>query len=583
MRKGSIFILMLLFVNFGNAQNDSIINSLQKQFAAVNNTEDKLEFVKKLAQEYGFARPNEMKAILEKGIQLAEESRDRKLMARARRYAANTYANLMSMKEYATLANNYATQALDICKKENNLDEESILCKIEMARVQRGSSNYEEAKKYGEAALNDANDFDNDSLKVVTRLGLSYTYLATKNKLEAFRSIFSAQAASDATSKHKSYKTYLEALVFDGFARFYNSIEDYDKAIDYNYKYLEYAKKENKKQQWLSTLSEIGSFYMAAKKYPEARNIYNQLQVLADSLKEPDFKIAGQIGIVNVLLESPDKPAGLKYLKANPQIAEVFNKYGMGSQLDFGFGNVYSALKQYDSADYYYNKSLPILEKVNSIRNVSSLYLQIGMHNYRKANYAKAISYLNKSKSINDSLKLGMVDNVYCYEYLDSCYQQLSDYKNAFYYNNLAQKARKEIDEKNKSKDILNIQIDAENKRREKQLTAEKLATDQRHRWQYTGIVIAILTLFIGLIVLGFLKMPIKWIRILGFISFIFLFEFIIFILDTAIHKITHGEPLYVLLIKVVIIAVLLPLHHYLEHKVIKYVISKHHHQEPVQ
>lgn len=570
-------VFALLFIFESNAQKDSIINSLKSNFDKSTNIADKVDLAKQLAEYYNLEKPNECKAILEKAILLAEESRDRKLMARSRRYAANVFSSFVSIKEYAKLASDYATQALEICKKENNLNEEFILCKIEMARIQRGLSNYAEAKKYGEAALNDANDFDNDSLKVVTRLGLSYTQLAMKDKLEAFRSIFSAQAAVDATPKNKTYRVYLEALVNDGFARFYASIEDYDKAIDYTYKYAEYAKKESKKQEYLSTISSIGNLYFYAKKYTEAKNIYFKLQQIADSLKDSESKISGQLGVVNVLLESPEKQEGFKYFRENPQIAEMFKRYGMESQLDFGYGNVFSYLKQYDSADYYYNKSIPILEKLNSPKTLAGYYLQFSVHNFKKGSYLNSITYLNKVKSIYDTLKLSTADYATCYEYLDSCYRQLNDYKNAFFYNNLAQKARKEIDEKNKSKDILNIQIDAENKRRDKMLAAEKIETNKRHNLQYTGIVVGILTLFIGLIMLGFFKMPIKWIRVLGFISFIFLFEFIIFILDTAIHKFTHGEPLYVVLIKVAIIAVLLPLHHYLEHKVIKYVINKHH------
>jgi hypothetical protein len=53
------------------------------------------------------------------------------------------------------------------------------------------------------------------------------------------------------------------------------------------------------------------------------------------------------------------------------------------------------------------------------------------------------------------------------------------------------------------------------------------------------------------------------------------LFEFIILIADTKIHDITHGEPWKVLAIKIGLIAILLPLHHKVEEKVIHYLTTQ--------
>jgi hypothetical protein len=47
-------------------------------------------------------------------------------------------------------------------------------------------------------------------------------------------------------------------------------------------------------------------------------------------------------------------------------------------------------------------------------------------------------------------------------------------------------------------------------------------------------------------------------------------------LLDTYIHHITHGEPLKIWLIKIGLLSMLLPLHHYLEEKMIHYLLSKH-------
>ncbi len=189
-------------------------------------------------------------------------------------------------------------------------------------------------------------------------------------------------------------------------------------------------------------------------------------------------------------------------------------------------------------------------------------------------NYPKAITYLLKNKAINDSLGTGST-NKQCYAMLDSCYQKTGDFKNVFSYNSLYQKAKTLLEEKSKAKDILSLEIDAENKRKERLEMEEEEKTRVRHNWQYMGIVMGIVSLFVLLATIGIFNVPLKWVRALGFIAFIFLFEFVILLADTWIHNFTHGEPWKVLAIKVVLIALLLPLHHFLEHKAISYITHR--------
>jgi hypothetical protein len=75
---------------------------------------------------------------------------------------------------------------------------------------------------------------------------------------------------------------------------------------------------------------------------------------------------------------------------------------------------------------------------------------------------------------------------------------------------------------------------------------------------------------------IGMFRVSAFTIRLMGFFSLIFLFEFIILILDKWIHHLTHGEPWKIWLIKIGIISILLPVHHFVEHKLIRYLMSHH-------
>jgi tetratricopeptide (TPR) repeat protein len=569
----NIFLAFCCFITLqATAQKDTVVIKLEKKLDSTTNVSDKLDIISKIAMNYNLENPKACQDILSKGIFIAEESRDREMMIKARRIAGNVYAQMASLKEYSEKALSYTKDALELCKKETGVEKEKILCNTQMARLLRNTNTTAEAKKYNEIAMTVAEEFDDDSLLVATKISFGRTQLANGDKLDAFKTFINAQAIAE-KSKHKN-KDWLEISVYNSLASFYTSIEDYDKAIDYQYKSLNYSKKNNNVDDMFGMLFSIGGNYIAAKKYDAAKNVYTEEIRLADSLKIPDYKTQGLIGIVNTYLSGPEKNKAVQYLKENPAIKEMFSRLNLGYQLDYGMGQVFREIKQYDSAKYYFEKSLPVYEKMSSTFALPGFYQQYAQFLYESGNYNKAITFLNKGVIINDSLENNTANKDF-YKALDSCYQKMGDFKNAFYYNGLYEKAKAEADEKSKAKDILAIEIDTENKRKERLEKEEVEITRVRHNWQYMGIVVSILTLFILLATFGIFNVSLKWVRALGFISFIFLFEFIILLADTWIHNFTHGEPWKVLTIKVVLIAMLLPLHHYLEHRVIAYITHK--------
>jgi tetratricopeptide (TPR) repeat protein len=576
----NILLLLLILITLNLfAQKDTAIINLEKKLETTQNVSDKLDIVFKIATKYNVENPVASEAILRKGIFIAEESRDREMMIKARRYAGNFYTQLASLKEYSTKALSYTNEALELCKKTKGIEAEKIASNIQMAKLQRRIGDNAAAKKYNEAAIAIAEQTNDDSLSMVTKLSYGHTQLANGDKLEAFKTFVAAQTIAE-KSKHKN-KEGMQVNVYNSLAEFYKSIEDYDKALDYQYKTLHYFKNNNSVEEMFTMMYSIGSNYIGAKKYDAAKTIYEEMIVLADSLKKPNYKVTGQIGILNTLITGPEKDKTIAYLKTHPEVKASFEKSNMGYQIDFGTAEAFTVLKQYDSAKYYFDKTLPILEKEGTSFTLPAVYLQYSKFLYESGKAEQAINYLKKSIAINDSSK-NTSANKDLYQALDSCYQKTGDYKNAMFYNGLYQKARVDEEEKSKAKDILTVEIDTENKRKERLEKEAAEATITRRNWQYMGIIVSILSLFILLATIGIFNVPIKWIRALGFISFIFLFEFIILLADNWIHDATHGEPWKVLAIKVVLIAMLLPLHHYLEHKVVAYLTQKKHQKDSI-
>ena len=88
-----------------------------------------------------------------------------------------------------------------------------------------------------------------------------------------------------------------------------------------------------------------------------------------------------------------------------------------------------------------------------------------------------------------------------------------------------------------------------------------------------------LVVLFVALVMLARLSVPVSLIRALVFVAFIFLFEFIIMLADKQIQGWTAEEPWKVLLLKILLAAGMVPLHHWLEHKVVHYL--SHHKKVP--
>jgi hypothetical protein len=226
-----------------------------------------------------------------------------------------------------------------------------------------------------------------------------------------------------------------------------------------------------------------------------------------------------------------------------------------------------------DSALFYLNKAEAIIHSDPNIILQSNFYNRFGQFLVRQKLAKQAIPKFTKS------LELARSASYFDYmlgaaRQLEAIYAGEGDFKNAYNYSVLNKVLNDSLNNLSKKDQLLIIEIDHETRERDIAAEQEKQSTVRRHYLQYTAITIGILSVFVILIMLGSLKVPEWIIRMLGFFSFIFLFEFVILLADNRIHEITHGEPWKVLLIKIFLIAILLPLHHSIEKKVIAYLLN---------
>ena len=556
----------------GFAQNDTTIVRMQKVLDSASNRDSKIQALKDLIDQTVLSNSELCDKYISQLLFLAEETRDRKLMSDVRIHIARAYLTQGGVQSLLDKSKIYADEALKIAKGVEGLERQEIASLLTLTRIHRNSGRGEKAIQVNAEAITLANDFGDDSLRVVAHMAMGRNYLYRDEKLTAFKNYLAGLNIADQT-KHKD-KNWLLVSCYRNLAEFFSSIENYDKAIDYYSKITAYDREQKNFTDLMNNTRVIGDFYRQAKKYDLATSYFERSITMADSLKSFEGKVQGTVGILNNLFASGDFKKGIKYFEEHPEIGVFLKQLQLYYVLDKAKAGVFVQLGLFDSAKIYYNKVLPILEKESNPYTKMQFYYEYGYAQRKMGNIKEAINYLNKSKQLaeqtNNIQGLKEVATM-----LDSCYQQTGDFKNALLFSNMKSKLKDSLTTLSKAQDLVSLEIESENKRKERRLKEEEEALQRRHNIQYSAIIVSILLAFIILASFGFLRVPISWIKVLGFFSFIFFFEFIILIADQQIHHATHGEPWKILAIKVVLIAILLPLHHLIEKKVVSLITEQ--------
>ncbi len=554
------------------AQTDTTVARLKKELSDAKTVEKKLSILEGIIEIEVLINEKEAEQYINEAIFLAEETRDRKKMAGIRITIARAYLNQPGIQLLLDKSEKYTNEALKITKEGTGLERENIIAMLTMVRIHRNSGRSEKALETNNTAIALANDFGDDSLRVIGYVAMGRNYLLRDEKLNCFKNLLSAFNIADQT-RHKD-KDWLLVNCYRNLAEFFSSINNYEKAIDYYSKIIEYDRKQKNLVDLMNNTRMIGGFYQSDEKFAIARNYYERSMKMADSLKNFSGKANASLSILNNFFASHETQKGLDYLRSHPEVSDFLIKLNLSSSLYKGIGSIFLEMNRYDSANYYYSKALPAFEKETNIYSKAQFFIEYGYALRKMGRQKEAITYLQRAKELCEKAN-NLEGSKSAVSFLDSCYRETGDFKNALFYSSIYTKLKDTLEVLSKEKDIISMEIDAESKRKERKAKEDEEILQRQHNIQYTAIVMGILMLFILLVSFGFLRVPIGWIKALGFISFIFFFEFIILIADQQIHHLTHGEPWKVLGIKVVLIAMLLPLHHILEKKVVEIITAQ--------
>lgn len=552
-------------------QKLGVIDSITKLYKAARQPEQKVNEAGKLSLLYVSIDPAKSDSFSALAIEHGELSRDRKLMVKSYLYNAERYATMAGKKEYIPKAIEFYNKAYTLART-NKLEEEMVSSLLGLAGIHRSIPDADKAMNYTAQAFAVLSDRGLDSLEARCYMSFGNNYLLKKEKLLALKNYFNALKLSEQVKDAQLMRDSYLML-----SRFYVSVENYDKAIDYVVKATAMLEKiADKTAGYLKVndLNYIGGLFVMKKQYHLARKNYDEAIAVADQLKYDPLKISSYMSIFNMYLLSNQPSEALKYFNSKPELKSFMLNSGYASVIDHAYGYIYTDMGRLDSAEYYYKKALPFFSQQLNNANKIHFFDHYAKYQFKAKNYDHAIKLLEEAnataKQMNDLEWQQKMSRL-----LDSAYQLKGDYRTALVFSNQAQQLKDTLEQLGKEEDILQLQLADEDERLARQALLQEEAKKRRHQYQYLAITIGIAVLFVLLVMMGTFKVSAGTIRIVGFFTFLMLFEFVFLISKKKFYEFTEGEPWKDLAFMILLAAMLLPLHHYIEHKVIHYLTSR--------
>ena len=556
------------------SQQAAALDSSKAQLAKAKTPEEKvfwLDNISRTAMNVSLPQAEEYGKQL---IAFAEETRNRTLMVKA--YVSNGIrcSYFSGQKDYTLRSIEYYNKALEIAR-QNKMEDEIGSIQLRLCAIHLTIPDKEKALNYVNQAFSLISTLKNDSLKAESHNSYGLVYQAKNEKTLALRHFLNGlQIAEKTKIPELNRNSYLYL------ANFYSRIEDYDKGIDYFMKAnkeLDHIKDKNVPYQRAIDFNSLGSLYASKKNHDIAISYFERSIKMADSLKFATLKIPGYLSLLNQYLRIDQPQKALEYINssAGQSLKDYLTNFGMSAQIDQAYAFIYYKLEKYDSAGVYFIRALPYFEQKTSEINRIGFYSQLAAYYKGTGNNDKAIEYYQKVREMGE--RNGQLENLQgAYKQLDTLYERKGDFKLANQYNALYYQYKDSIDKLKKENEIAQIEALDEQQRRSREEAEQAEIKRKRNQIQYMSITIGIGVLFIALVMMGWFKVSAGTIRAIGFFSFLIFFEFLFLIFKKNIYGLTHGEPLYDLAFMIGLAAILVPLHHWLEHKVIHFLTSHH-------
>ena len=558
-----LFLFIALFQKKCFAQFYKQLDSLCIMCNRTTSDSQKVSSLGKLANFYYIFKLNSQgDSILNQQLLIAELSNDSTLILEALFGDAILNIGPSATSESFNKTIQFVQKGIGYAKANNKFDY-LALGYIRMSEILRKRGEYDKAFSNSILALSLLQNVTSDSVKTITYIELGDTYL---DRGEAVSACSNYNNAFDIAVKIKSI--VLQSKIHHCISEMYKKLDDPDNAREE----LNQSLLLNKK---MGNQEGVMMDYFDLARLTDEKFFFQRSIELADSLHDyKNLLNAKRLMLAYYYVKEKNEQQALRYLENEPDLKQSYLNNGIENYF-MALGNIFFYTGHIDSALNYYKIAEPELGKKFD-NNLSRINLEQIAECYRlENNFPEAISYYLKALQISVQMKEFNTIAIYSGK-LSNLYEKQNDYKNAFIYSKQFIVYKDSLRTLSKENDIALLGVDRENKKHENELYQQQQRDYNSRNIQYMGITIAIVIIFFIMLFVGSFPVSRLTVKLMGYFFFISLFEYIVLLIDNLVlsHSV-HNQPLKLWIIKIGVIALLVPFQHFLEHHVIGLLASK--------
>lgn len=306
-------------------------------------------------------------------------------------------------------------------------------------------------------------------------------------------------------------------------------------ALEYKFKAKAITEQLNDKRTLSIVLSNIGGSYLILKKYDSA-GLYTQQAF--DRAKE--LSSARMMGVPMMNMAS--------IYRSTDQLALALEAYRAGASYSCQAGDDYHLIGDYNG--------MAAIFDLQKQQDSSLHYAKLALSTAQQRGFLSAVPAAS--------------DLIY------TVYKSKGNKDSALFYLELTRKANDSLFKKENVKKLQALNMEEKLRQHEKQQEEARTQEERAHNLQYVAIAIGLVTFLILFLLLSHTVVVSQaLIKILGIVALLVLFEFINLLIHPYLGNVTHHSPFYMLLIMVCVAALLVPMHHKIEHWVIHKLMEK--------
>ena len=363
--------------------------------------------------------------------------------------------------------------------------------------------------------------------------------------------------------------------------------------------------------------------YQAMSVYLDFRTDSRQtIEYLLKALRIAEKKFSSNTPVIFIGLASANNDLenyreSLKYLRKADQILksdlDSTNSWSIGGMYFqyaiafLGAGELDSALHYVQKGEHWFlSKPYPMMQKAISIAT-AQIYEKLGNSMLAESYYRNSLDSTGQSQNYVDAyghseyslflLKQGRVDEAKHHaikglnagrasqakkpllrslEALQKVFNAMNRHDSAYYYATLQLAYRDTLFNQDKLNAIRDLAFNESIREKEEEAQRLEEAVQRKQNLQYAAIALGIIAIIIFFVLLSHSIVATQgFIRFLGIIALLIVFEFLNLLLHPWLGEITHHSPILMLLIMVCIAALLVPIHHKLEHWITHRLVEK--------